>query len=273
MTSEFASLVATHRAAFELCHRISSQAKSSFPIAFRLLPRDQRLGMTALYAWLRLTDDLADEPGAIAEKRTKLQVWRDALNGHSQPSEILPAFLATVRHFQIPHEHLHAVIDGVESDLEHTGFADFADLEIYCYRVASAVGLCCLAIWGVRDPAATQPAIDAGMAFQLTNILRDVGEDHRNGRIYLPRSEVPVWPPTREQLQFQIERARKYYQRSESLLPLLSPRPRSMFTAMSGIYRRLLDTIDHDPMAVMTRRVRVSGLQKMLILLRSVLRR
>ncbi|CAN5581117.1 phytoene/squalene synthase family protein [soil metagenome] len=273
-------------ASFAACRRITRQANSSFPIAFRLLPADQRRGMDALYAWLRIVDDIAD--GNDSDKRERLREWQSLVvlspSERSAPvtlrvaaqQEILPAFRATVEHFHLREEHLLAVLDGVASDLEPRTFATFDELSPYCYRVASVVGFLCLSIWGVDNPAANAPAEAAGIAFQLTNILRDLGEDRGNGRVYLPLEDLTrfdchakSWsdtPAFRRLMQFQIDRAKHYYKLSEPLLPLLPPPARAMFGTMTGIYRELLDEIERHPAAVLTRRLRVNRLKKLSLL-------
>jgi phytoene synthase len=182
---------------FAACREITRRANSSFPLAFRLLPPHKRRAMSALYAFSRLTDDLTDEPGEAAVQRAKLARWRaaiaDALAGRST-HPIHPALHDTVARFAIPPRLLFDIIDGVETDLEPVRFATFADLYPYCYRVASAVGLACVRVWGLRAGAtweeADGPAEAAGVAFQLTNILRDLGEDAARGRVYLPTEEL-----------------------------------------------------------------------------------
>jgi phytoene synthase len=262
------------------CRRLTRRAASSFPLAFRVLPPAKRDAMTALYAFMRVTDDLADEPGEVGTKRAALRAWRtrldDALAG-SYSHRLHAALHHAVRTFAVPPAHLHAVLDGVEADLEPAGFATFADLYPYCYRVASAVGLACVHVWGFRgDP--TAPAEAAGVAFQLTNILRDLAEDRGRGRVYLPRDELdrfgcppeswrPGCPRFRELMRFQVDRARGYYDRSRSLDELLSPDGRAVFRVMAGVYRRLLDEIERRDFDVFTRRVRVGTATKVRLLL------
>jgi phytoene synthase len=235
--------------------------------------------MTALYAFLRVTDDLADEPGDPAAKRASLKRWRarldEALDG-SYSHRLHAALHHAVRTFGIPPEHLHAVLDGVESDLDPVAFATFADLYPYCYRVASAVGLACVHVWGFRADV-DAPAEAAGVASQLTNILRDLAEDRSRGRVYLPRDELdrfgcppetwrPGCPRFRELMRFQVERARGYYDRSRPLDGLLSADGRAVFRVMVGVYRRLLDEIERRDYDVFTRRVRVGKLTKVRLL-------
>lgn len=280
-----------HRSSFDACRAITAKADSSFPLAFRLLPARQRRGMDALYAWLRTIDDIADGSSSSDDKRTALAAWRRQLNTTHEGNdgscpnlvngEIAPALHATIQHFHIPVACLEDVLDGVESDLEPHVIESFDQLERYCRRVASAVGLACLSIWGVHDSAAQVPAIDAGIAFQLTNILRDLAEDRRNGRVYLPREELrrfdcepESWsasPEFQQMMAFQIDRARDYYRRGAALQRWLPRRPRAMFATMNGVYQAVLETIARQPAAVLTRRIRVSRLRKARILLLATL--
>lgn len=243
--------------------------------------------MDALYAFMRVTDDLADEPGELAAKRETLAAWRDGLvksveGSFSHP--VHPALADTVHRYEIPLRYLLDVIDGVEFDLEPVRFATFAELYQYCYRVASAVGLACVRVWGLQ-PAMTfeqaeSPAEAAGIAFQLTNILRDLAEDFVRGRVYLPTDELHCagclpeqWQEpqnaarVRELIHSQAERAREYYRRAEPLAGLLSREGRGIFRVMSGIYRQLLEEIDRAGPKVFERRVRVPRWRKGLILL------
>src|SRR5262245_61604354 len=166
---------------------------ANFSHAFRLLPRRQYQDMSALYAFLRLADDLTDEPGEIEEKRRRLDDYRRQLDQALAGNCSLPlhaAFVDTVRARGIPVEYLHAVLEGVGMDLDIACYETFADLYLYCYRVASVVGLSCIHIWGFRDEQAKAYAEAAGIAFQLTNILRDLGEDAARGRVYLPLEDL-----------------------------------------------------------------------------------
>lgn len=272
---------------FAACRAITSRANSSFPLAFRLLSAPKRRAMEALYAFLRLTDDLADDAGEIVAKRAALAAWRagllTALDGRfAHP--VHPALADTVHRYHIPPRYLLDVIDGVESDLEPVRFTTFADLYPYCYRVASAVGLACVRVWGLRYGAtfeeANGPAEAAGIAFQLTNILRDLGEDRERGRIYLPTDELKraECPPETwlgagaagrfsALMRFQAARAREYYRRAEPLGSLLSADGRGIFRVMAGTYRQLLEEIERSRFDVLARRIRVPGWRKGWILL------
>ena len=178
------------------------------------------------------------------------------------------------KRYRIPPKHLHEVIDGVESDFEPAQFATFDELYQYCYRVASAVGLCCISIWGYRGGQAKEFAEAAGIAFQLTNILRDLGEDLDRGRVYLSAEDSerfqcppPAWrqrgPEFREMMRFQVERAREYYEKAEMLTPCLDSSGRAVFQVMMGIYRGLLEEIVHRDYDVFTERVRLSLWRKL----------
>ena len=271
---------------FQQCRALTRAANSSFPFAFRLLPPHKHRAMDALYAFLRVTDDLADEPGELGAKRDALGRWRAALHAalNGKPTHpVHPALAHTVHRFGIPPRYLFDVIDGVEADLTATRFATFADLYPYCYRVASAVGLACVRVWGFRPgvtPAdADAPAEAAGIAFQLTNILRDLGEDSARGRVYLPADELARFgcPPEawcdpangvafRELMRFQAARARDYYRRSEPLDRQLSADGRAIFQVMAGTYRELLAEIERRNFDVFTTRVRVPRWRKGLAL-------
>jgi phytoene synthase len=261
---------------FAWCRRLALRSARNFYYAFYVLPKPQRRAMNALYAFMRVTDDLADEPGAIEAKREALWNWRRALEralagDYSHP--LHAALHDTIKGYGIPVQYLHDVIDGVEMDLTSVRFATFDDLYPYCYRVASAVGLACIHIWGFRDETAKQYAEAAGIAFQLTNILRDLGEDLVAGRIYLPQEDIDrfgcppeTWrqrgPAFRELMRFEVERARGYYQKAEQVAPLLLPSGRAVFQVMMRIYRGLLEAIAERAYDVFAGRVSLSRWRK-----------
>jgi phytoene synthase len=239
--------------------------------------------MYALYAFMRATDDLADEAGEIEAKRAELARWRAALIAAlagTYSHHLHAALHHTVRTFGVDPRHLFAVIDGVEADLTPVRFETFADLYPYCYRVASAVGLACIPIWGTTTSGAEKPAEAAGIAFQLTNILRDLSEDLARGRVYLPQDELTRFscPPEawhdrgqafRELMRFQADRAWQFYRESESLTAFLTPPGRAIFGMMAGTYRALLNAIEGRGFDVFSRRVRVSRWRKAGILLQA----
>ncbi|MDX1944700.1 MAG: squalene/phytoene synthase family protein [Pirellulaceae bacterium] len=261
-------------ASYAQCRRIARAAASNFAWAFWLLPADQRRGMEALYAFARLTDDLADGPLPLADKRQALASWEgdltEALAGR-QASAIWPALVDAVRRFEIDPQYLRQIVHGAQMDLDHAGFETFADLRHYCLHVASAVGLACLAIWGSRDERAIGPATDCGIAFQLTNILRDLKEDRELGRRYLPREDLARFPDELELLRFEIARARQLYDSASETARYLPAPGRRMFRLMHATYRDLLRQMERDPRVVLQRRIRLSRPRKAWLALRSVL--
>jgi phytoene synthase len=276
MTSELAH-------SYAYCDRLARREAGNFYTGFRVLPRPQRLATCALYAFLRIADDLSDEPGEPGHKRTLLARWREGLDRALCGEYTHRAHLAlhhTVRTYGVPRAYLDAALDGVEMDLGPVRFATFSDLRLYCYRVASVVGLSCLHVWGFTHERARGYAEDAGLAFQLTNILRDLGEDAGRGRVYLPQDELARfgYDPDRLRrgerdaafralMRFQVERARGYYDAAWPLVPLLKPAGRAVFLVMARTYRGLLDQIERRDYDVFSSRVRVSKWRKLLLAL------
>jgi phytoene synthase len=276
----------------ETCQRLTRQAGSNFPAAFSLLPWVKRQAMYALYAFMRHSDDLADDPPPGRSPGEVLIEWRRALeralSGHAFLQEgtlveadargraILPAVVQTVREFRIPVESLLAVLDGVEMDLEPRVYKTFDELAVYCERVASAVGLACIHIWGYLGGNVLQPSRAAGLALQLTNILRDLSEDARRGRVYLPLEDIAACGYSAEELccgvvnrpflrlmEMEIERAEQFYREAAELTRSLHKDGRRIFGLMMGTYHSLLDAIRRHPADVFARRIRVSRWQKL----------
>lgn len=276
-------------ASYELCRQTARRAASNFYYSFRLLPQSLRPAMWALYAFMRRTDDLGDSDQSVDRRRAALGAWRDqfhaALDGRvGEP--MLVAVADTVARYQIPPQHLEAAIDGVEMDLAEVRFGTFAQLEAYCERVASAVGLACLHVWGFRGAGALEPARQCGIAFQLTNILRDLGEDAARGRIYLPLEDLARFGYTeaellagrctirfRELVRFEIARAEQFYRQGAELAAYLAPPGRRIFAAMWSTYHGLLEKIKRHDGDVWTRRIRLGRWQKLRIAARALLAR
>lgn len=271
------------------CTRLTRRSRSSFRFAFRTLPRAKREAMDALYAFMRVTDDLADGDGPADAKRAALADWRDrltaALNG-VYTHRVHAALRHAVRTFDIPAEYLLDVIAGCETDAGPVRLASFHELQTYCYRVASVVGLACVRVWGLQ-PGVTfaesdPPATAAGYAFQLTNILRDLGEDLARGRVYLPADELARFgaePETwrdrsgnfRAMMRFQCDRAETYFREAERLTPLLSREGRRVYQLMCSAYRQLLARIVAADFDVFTKRVRLSRWAKLKLAVRALL--
>jgi len=264
--------------------RITRNRAKNFYYAFVLLDRQRRDSLCSIYAFMRHCDDLSDEPGATA---AALDRWRaemaDALAGRFLENPLWPGFVDTVERYRIPHRYLHDMIDGVTSDLKRTRVETFEELYHYCYQVASVAGLCLVHIFGFREPRALELAEKCGIAFQLTNILRDAGEDYRMGRIYLPREDrerygvaeeslggSQVSEPLRALLAGYGRRARAYYDESRPLLELVDPSCRSSLWALIEIYSRVLARIDGRRYEVLGERIRLSTFEKSLIVLRAV---
>ena len=268
---------------YAYCDRLARREAGNFYNGFRVLPRPQRLATCALYAFLRIADDLSDEPGEAGHKRTLLARWREGLDRAlcgEYTHRVHPALHHAVRTYAIPRAYLDAALDGVAMDLGPVAFATFSDLRLYCYRVASVVGLSCLHVWGFTQEQAKGYAEDAGLAFQLTNILRDLGEDAARGRVYLPQDELARFGYDSDRLRrgerddsfralmrYQVERARGYYDSAWPLVPLLKPAGRAVFLVMARTYRGLLDQIERRDYDVFSSRVRVSSWRKLLLTL------
>ncbi|MBI3840268.1 MAG: phytoene/squalene synthase family protein [Planctomycetia bacterium] len=268
-------------ASYQECQRIARRSASSFYYSFLLLPKRKRLAMCALYAFLRRVDDLGDSFDSVRERRGALEAWRQSLARAMQgvyDDPILPAVGDTIAAFQIPPEYLTEVIDGVEMDLEPCRYETFEQLETYCYRVASVVGLACLRIWGCTITEAQRPARQCGLAFQMTNILRDLKEDAERNRIYFPQQDLDQFGYTADELRagvrnerfralmrFEIDRTERLYAEAAQLEQWLEPEGRRAFGSMMAVYRALLAEIKRLDGDVLSRRVRLSGWRKMRI--------
>jgi phytoene synthase len=263
---------------YHYCKQLARREAGNFYLAFHLLPRPKRLAMCALYAFFRVADDLADQDAPAEEKRQRLVSWRDqlqqALLGRfSHP--IHAALHDSVLKFGIPMQHLEQVLDGVVMDLDVARFSTFADLYPYCYRVASAVGLACIHVWGYSDEHAKKHAEAAGIAFQMTNILRDLDEDVKRGRVYLPQEDLKRFHYAEVQLErrernghfmelmrFEVERTKTYYDKAWPLVDYLDRPGRAVFLTMARTYRALLKLIEDREYDVFSRPIRLSALRK-----------
>jgi len=275
---------------YRYCRRLARRTGRNFYFSFLTLPKPLLRDMCALYAFMRVTDDLGDDLSHSREERAAaLTSWRSelaaALDGESVEHPVLPALADVVQRHEIPVDYIEAVITGVEMDLDPQGFETFDDLQFYCDHVAGAVGLCCIHIWGFHDPAAKERALDCGRAFQLTNILRDLGEDARMGRVYLPQEDLDQFGYTVEDLAsgarnthfrdlmiFEVIRARDFYTRSLALHAMLEPPGRPILAAMLKIYGGLLQEIERRDYDVFSQRVGLSLPRKSLIAAQCLLR-
>jgi 15-cis-phytoene synthase len=269
---------------YAYCVRVARTRAKNFYYSFLLLSKPQRRAMCAIYAFMRYCDDLSDDPGA---NRAAIERWRaeleDALEGRFSGHQVWPAFHHTVSRFGIPHEYFREMIAGVLGDLEPRTFETFDRLYRYCYQVASVVGLTIVHIFGFDTRTALPLAEKCGVAFQLTNILRDIREDAELGRIYLPGEDLRRFGVTPDDLRagnrndafldlmrFEAARARKYYDESAPLLDLIHPRSRPSLWALIAIYSRLLERIEATNYDVFHRRVRLSTIEKGWIVARAM---
>jgi phytoene synthase len=269
---------------YAFCERVARTQAKNFYYSFLLLSKPQRHAMCAIYAFMRYCDDLSDaedipdRAGAIARWQADLD---SALAGSAPENPVWPAFSDAVARYRIPHQYFRDMIRGVSSDLEPRDIQTFQELYDYCYHVASVVGLTIIHIFGFEDPKALELAERCGVAFQLTNILRDVREDAEHGRVYLPAEDLQRFgvdpkelagaalsPALRNLLAFEADRARAYYEESAPLMGMVDSGSRASLKALVGIYSRLLERISDSGYEVLGERVRVPSWEKIWILAR-----
>jgi phytoene synthase len=258
---------------YAACAALLRRSASNFALPILLLPAAKRHGTTALYAFCRKADDLVDDQTDLTAARRSLDDFATdvaaALAGGATNDPVLRALVDTVRRFGVPAAHLHAIIDGVRMDLDHQAYDTFAELRGYCERVASAVGRAAIHIWGFRGDRAFAAADACGLAFQLTNILRDIPEDLSRGRIYLPAAELAACGCDVEDLRAgrihagfaqlasrEVARAEAFYDQARPLDACLSTDGRIVFRAMFGVYRALLDAVRSAGPVIFTAKVR-----------------
>ena len=266
----------------QYCQQKAAQSGSSFYYSFLFLPPERRRAITALYAFCREVDDIVDECTDVGVARTKLAWWRTqlaALYDEGQADHpVAQALVPVVTRFNLPQARLQEIIDGMEMDLTQRRYADFAALKLYCHRVAGVVGLLSAEIFGYRDPRTLDYAENLGMAFQLTNIIRDVGEDARRDRVYLPLDELVRHHVTvadimharasdefRQLMQFQVARALGYYRDAFAMLPAADRKSQRPGLIMAAIYQTLLAEIRAEGSQVLTQRVALTPLRKLWI--------
>jgi squalene synthase HpnC len=271
------------RASYSECNRIARAARSSFYLAFFGLRKEKRNALCALYAFMRLVDNVSDEPGALESKRRGLARWRsmldEAVAGRTDSHTILPALADTITRFDIPTRYFHDLILGAEMDLTVATYATFDRLSEYCYRVAGTVGLTCLHVFGFDDPKAPDLAERLGLAFQLTNIIRDVGSDYAIGRIYLPQEDLerfavraeelggPVTPKLEQLLEYAADRAWQMYREGAPLITQVHSDSRATLWALVRTYSSLLARIEERDFDVFGPRVSLSNVEKIQYLL------
>ena len=290
--------------AYSVCRGITRAAAKNFYYAFLVLPRRKREALCAVYAFMRRCDDIADDGTlSLPERRQKLSTWLDALHqaqqGHPTDDAILLALTDAQRRYSIPAGLLDELAHGTAMDVEesaeaasaeatgvHVRYATFEDLRLYCYRVASVVGLVCIHVFGYRDPDAEPLAEHCGLAFQLTNIIRDVKEDAALGRIYLPEEDLarfgvssaellatPDPVRLRPVLALEADRAREFYRAGDQLIPFISEDSQPGLWVLVNIYRRLLEKIAEKQYDVFSTKVSLSRWEKLRILGKGFIKR
>ncbi|MFA7318344.1 MAG: presqualene diphosphate synthase HpnD [Sulfuricella sp.] len=272
----------------QYCQEKAASSGSSFYNSFRFLPQQKRQAITALYAFCREVDDVVDECHEPQVAHAKLAWWREEIS-HTfagKPHHLVgQALQPAIRAYDLPMEQFFEIIDGMEMDLNSNRYADFKALQLYCYRDASVVGLLAAAIFGYSNRQTTKYAHDLGLAFQLTNIIRDVGEDARRNRIYLPLDELQQFGvneadilQSRETeeftrlMAFQIKRARQYYSQAMAELPAEDRKTQMPGLIMAAIYQTLLDEIEADGCHVLKQKTSLPPLRKLWIAWRTWLK-
>ena len=274
-------------ASYKSAEAAARKSGSSFYYSFLVMPPEKKRAFCAVYAFMRHCDDLSDGEDSTEAKCIMLRQWRSELDavfsGAKGDNAFFPAFMDTARRYSIPADYFRWVIDGAEMDLSISRYETFKDLYKYCFNVASAVGLVCLKIFGFTKEQAMKHAEECGIAFQLTNILRDVKEDADRGRIYLPLEDLLQFGYSPDELragvyddrfrslmQFETLRARDYYASARKLIPMVEPASRPALWAMIQIYERILDRIVEKNFDVFRTPIHLAGTEKLSIAMKAM---
>ncbi|MEN6356820.1 MAG: phytoene/squalene synthase family protein [Armatimonadota bacterium] len=277
------------RESYRYCRSIAKKRARNFYYSFIVLPREKSDAMCAVYAFMRYCDDIADDPDFGRDKKALLGRWRDSLDksmhGDYGGSLIMPAFADAIKKFDIPTNYFHQLIDGATMDLSIDRYRTFDDLYDYCYKVASVVGLVCIHIFGFDSPQARKHAEFCGIAFQLTNILRDVKEDAEHGRVYIPEEDLWAFNYSTDDLvngirddrfqrlmRFEARRAHDYYGAALPLVPMVHGSGRPGLCAMIEIYSSILDMIDKSPGDVFAGQVSLPTSRKLSIAAKALIK-
>jgi phytoene synthase len=293
---QFAPTESQIAVAYSVCRSIARNAAKNFYYAFLVLPKPKRQALCAVYAFMRHCDDIADdETLPVRDRRIKLESWLESVHraqaGFSTDDPTLLALVDAQTRFKIPGELLDQLAVGTLMDVQQEAgepvrYHTFDDLYLYCYRVASVVGLVCIRVFGYRDPSAEPLAEKLGLAFQLTNIIRDVKEDAIAGRVYIPEEDLAKFGITAEELRIgsdptrfrdllalEAERAREAYKAANELIPLVEEDSQPALWVLSTIYRRLLDTIVERQYDVFHGKVSLTTREKLTVLVKGFLKR
>lgn len=276
---------------YRYCRKVAKERAKNFYYAFRLLDKTQRNAMCAIYAFMRHCDDLSDDPATKDKSQISqsIALWRmdldNSMKGRLAEHPIWPAFVDTIQRYSIPQRFFHEMIDGIMSDIEPREIETYEELYRYCYQVASVVGMTIIHIFGFNSVRALLLAEKCGVAFQLTNILRDVREDADMGRVYMPREDLRRFGVNAEQfrlgmendrfrnlMKFEAGRAWACYEESEPLGELIEKKSRRCLWALREVYTRLLTRIEKSNYAVLNKRISVSKFTKMVLMVRAFLK-
>ncbi|HEY3319729.1 MAG TPA: phytoene/squalene synthase family protein [Planctomycetota bacterium] len=280
MTEQTNTTASALKLSYDACIEITKERARNFHFAFRNLPPERYKGICALYAFTRTADDLSDDEPDPVKALANSKAWREAfdraLAGDTSGHVIMPAIADTFARYKIPPVYMHELITGTEMDARQSRYEKWQDTYLYCYRVASVIGMMTIHVFGFSDPRAVQLAEHTGIAFQMTNILRDIVEDAGRDRIYLPLEDLSkhnvseaellagkLTPALRELVRFETLRAREYYAAGRELLPLILPESRDGLGSLVAIYQRLLEEIERRDYDVFSSRVSLSTAEKM----------
>ena len=266
--------------------QITLKSKSSFLYSFFLLPKEKRKAIYTLYAFCRQTDDIADNLAPPEKQMRQLNIWENELKKcfTKSVSNYFETLKQVMEKFRIPIEHFLELIAGVRMDITNFKYRSFDDLKLYCYRVASTVGLMCIQIFGYRDPLIKSYAENLGIALQLTNIIRDIGTDSKMGRLYLPKNDIQTFNVKEmdifqrkfseefyQLMKFQAERARSFYKDADEYLSVHEIKNMLVSEIMKNIYLNLLDKIESQNYQVLDKKIRLTSPQKIYITLNTLL--
>ncbi len=262
------------------CVNVTKERAANFHFAFKVLPEPRYRGICALYAFSRLADDISDDEADLEKARENTRAWRamfdKALVGDTSAHPILPAVADTMRRYTIPPVYMHELLAGTEMDSDKNRYEKWDDTYLYCYRVASVIGMMTIHVFGFTGEQAIPLAEKTGIAFQMTNILRDLAEDAGRNRIYLPLEDLRALNVSEEELiaskdspklralvKFELERTKKFYEAGRELVPLIVPESRNALGSLVAIYQRLLLEIERREYDVWTERVSLSTAEKL----------
>ena len=275
-----AALESNLEESYNSCIEVTKTRAANFYYAFKVLPKERYRGICALYAFSRIADDISDDEADPVQALVKSKAWRNgfdaALAGDARGHPILAAVADTIKRYEIPPVYMHELITGTEMDAHTKRYETWKDSYQYCYRVASVIGMMTIHVFGFTDPKAVGLAEKTGIAFQMTNILRDLVEDGKRDRIYLPLEDLRELgisesallaarnsPELRKLVKYEAERTKVYYAETKDLVPMIVPESRRALAVLVAIYRRLLDEIERRDYDVFSKRVSLSKAQKL----------